>query len=234
MSHGKLYLVPSLLHSEADLNTLPQETLDVLRGIKHWVVETEKNARAFLKKAGVLTPQNELQIHLLNEHTKPTEIGAYLDAATQGHAVGLMSDAGLPAIADPGALLVEMAHRKGIEVVPLSGPSSIFLALMASGLNGQQFTFHGYLPVDKALRSKKIKALEQQQGHTHIFIETPYRNQAMFDELMRTCQPATKLCIGYGLHSSSQWIMTKTIAQWRTEMPTLEKVPAVFLLLSGR
>ncbi|MSQ79459.1 MAG: SAM-dependent methyltransferase [Flavobacteriaceae bacterium] len=234
MSHSKLYLVPTLLHAEANLLTLPQETVDILRGIKHWVVETEKNARAFLKKAGVLTPQSELVLHLLNEHTKPTEIGTYLDAALQGHPIGLMSDAGLPAIADPGALVVEMAHRIGIEVVPLTGPSSIFLALMASGLNGQQFTFHGYLPIDKILRSKKIKALEQQQGHTHIFIETPYRNQAMFDELLRTCQPATKLCIGYGLHSSGQWIMTKNISQWKHEVLKLEKNPAVFLLLSSR
>jgi 16S rRNA (cytidine1402-2'-O)-methyltransferase len=233
VSKGKLYLVPNLLDAAASADSLSGEALQAVRTLKTFIVETEKVARAFFKKAQLDTPQSGLTIHLLNEHTKREEIAELLKACDEGENMGLLSDAGLPCIADPGALVVALAHRNGIEVLPLTGPSSIFLALMASGLNGQQFAFQGYLPIERAARAKRIKELETesaQRKQTQIFIETPYRNNPMMQDLVKTLAPHTRLCVACGMHTPEQWIQTKPAFVWAKSVPDLHKKPTVFLL----
>jgi 16S rRNA (cytidine1402-2'-O)-methyltransferase len=196
-------------------------------------VENEKTARKFLKEAGLKTPQNELIIHDYGKHNRADGTGAFFIGLQAGNDVGLMSEAGCPGIADPGADIVEKAHRMGIRVVPLVGPSSILLALMGSGFNGQSFTFHGYLPIDKIERSKRIKELESlaiKNDQTQLFIETPFRNNPMLEEILKTCNPTTKLCIAADLTAETELLQTKTIEQWRKKVPELHKRPTIFLL----
>ncbi len=230
---GKLYLIPAALgESDAD-KVFPLHNLKVMALIKHFVVEDERTARRFLKKLNPATDISSLTFYLLDEHTRTQEILNYLDAASTGENIGLLSEAGMPCIADPGAAVVRMAHEMGIAVVPLIGPSSIFLALAASGFNGQQFCFHGYLPIDKLPRIKRIKDLEQYantRGQTQIFIETPYRNNAMMEAILQSCRPDTMLCVACDVSLETESIHTHSISTWKTKKTDFHKRPAIFLL----
>ena len=204
-----------------------------MRGLQDFVAENAKSARAFLGAIGLQV--RELHIAELNEHTPPSEIASLLQPLREGRSLGLLSEAGCPAIADPGAALIDAAHAAGFRVVPLVGPSAITLALMASGLEGQRFAFCGYLPRDVTERAQRIKELEQRsrrEQETEIFIETPYRNEALLAALLSTCAPGTRLCVAADLTLASESIRTQPITAWRRERPTIGKRPAVFLLLA--
>ncbi|MBZ4200317.1 MAG: SAM-dependent methyltransferase [Methylotenera sp.] len=233
---GTLYLIPITLGEDNVHQVLPEHVINLAKNITHFVVESEKTARHFLSHIKTVKPVRELAMHLLNEHTDNKDLPALLVPLLTGHNVGLMSDAGCPAVADPGAKLVQLAHKKGIRVVPLVGPSSILLSLMASGLNGQQFAFLGYLPVDKSQRNLKLKEIEKRSlshKETQLFIETPYRNQAMLEAILQTCQANTQLCIACDVSLSSEMIATKSIAAWRAAAPIdLHKRPCMFLMLA--
>ena len=227
-----LYAIPTPLGGSVE-TSLPAGALAHIRELKDFVVENAKSARAFLGAAGV-NPR-EVQITELNQHTAAADVPRLLAPLRQGRRLGLLSEAGCPAIADPGAALVEAAHAEGFRVVPLVGPSAITLALMASGLEGQRFAFCGYLPRDALERARRIKALEQRsrrEQETEIFIETPYRNDALLGALLETCAPATRLCVAADLTLATESIRTQAVADWRRSRPTLGKRPAVFLLLA--
>lgn len=231
---GRLYVIPNTLGLVPLAAVLPEHTLAIARKLEHFVAETPKAARQFVKALDPTRPVQKIAIAELSEHTPPQRVAALLAPALAGDDLGLVSDAGCPAIADPGALLVAAAHRAGIAVVPLAGPSAIVLALMASGLNGQAFAFHGYLPAKPAARSVAIKALDDALTHTgatQIFIETPYRNDAMVEALLAICRSSTRLCIGVDLTLPSEQVLSRTISAWRkAPRPPLGKRPAVFLL----
>ncbi len=245
-SLGTLYLIPNTLSSPTDINhdtlnaVLPAQVQSVIHGCADFVVETAKVARQFLKAVGTDTPLQELNIQELNVKTPDDAVKRLLAPLLAGRNLGLLSDAGCPAVADPGARLVEVAHQAGIRVVPLVGPSSILLALMGSGLNGQKFAFHGYLPIDAAQKSKEIKRLEQESksaNQTQMFIETPYRNMALFETLLKTLQPNTRLCVGADLTLPSETLRTQTVAQWQKAIKVaqgveLNKRPTMFLFLA--
>ena len=233
MPLGTLYLIPVPLADEAAAKSFTPYLVDTINSIKEYIVENEKTARRFLKEAGLTTPQSELLIHDYGKHNRSDGTAEFFTGLQAGKNVGLMSEAGCPGIADPGAELVEKAHRMGIKVVPLVGPSSILLALMASGFSGQSFTFYGYLPIDKVLRSKKIKELEmasEKNDQTQIFIETPFRNNPMLEEILKTANPKTRLCIATDLTAATEMVQTKTIADWQKKVPELHKRPTIFLI----
>ncbi len=228
---GKLYLIPCPLGDDAT-ETIPAYAVAVLQRLTHLVAERAKTTRHFIKATNPPKPISEYQIEELNEHTPATELEALLRPALEGHDLGILSEAGCPGVADPGAKLVELAHRQGVEVVPLVGPSSILLALMASGMNGQSFAFHGYLsakaPADDL---KRLEQLAIKHHQTQIFIETPYRNKAIIEQALRVLQPSTKFCIAADLTLPTQFVQTKTIAEWRkTPASGLDKRPVVFLI----
>lgn len=233
---GTLYLLPVTLGDDQLTRALPADVIGLAQRLDTFVVENEKTARRFLGLIKTIKPVRELEMLLLNEHTDDKALPALLGPLLAGKDVGLMSEAGCPGIADPGAKLAELAHRKGIRVVPLVGPSSILLGLMASGFNGQRFTFLGYLPSDKAERIKALKALEQTSqrlGETQIFIETPYRNQHMLEDILSHCQSQTRLCIASNVSLEQELIISRPIAEWRkSTLPDLHKQPTVFLLLA--
>mgnify|MGYP001216121139 FL=1 len=233
---GTLYLIPVPLGPTAPQESLPANVLATVRPLTYFVVEQAKTARAFLKAAGTDTPLQELQLEELNEHTKPDALDRLLTPLRAGHDVGLLSEAGCPAVADPGANLVALAQRENIRVVPLIGPSSLLLALMASGLNGQRFAFQGYLPAKEAERTKALRDLEiesHKRKQTQLFIETPYRNQAMFESILQTCLPTTQLTVATDLTLHSESVLTRTIVQWKKQTPPeIERRPTVFLLLA--
>lgn len=236
MPYGTLYLIPVPLADDAAAKSFTPYLVDTINSIKEYIVENEKTARRFLKEAGLKTPQSELVIHDYGKHNRETGNAEVFKGLQAGNDVGLMSEAGCPGVADPGAEIVDKAHRMGIKVVPLVGPSSILLALMASGFSGQSFAFHGYLPIDKALRSKKIKELENtaiKLDQTQIFIETPFRNNPMLEEILKTGNPKTKLCIACDLTAATEFVQTKTIAEWQKKVPELHKRPTIFLLYHG-
>jgi len=233
MPLGTLYLIPVPLADEAAAKSFTPYLVDTINSIKEFIVENEKTARRFLKEAGLKTPQSELLIHDYSKHNRELGKAEFFKGLQTGKDVGLMGEAGCPGIADPGAEIVEKAHRMGIKVVPLVGPNSILLALMASGFNGQSFTFHGYLPIDKLLRAKKIKELEsiaERIDQTQIFIETPFRNNVLLEEILKTANPKSRLCIACDLTSATEFVQTKTIADWQKKVPELHKRPAIFLL----
>lgn len=240
MKFGTLYLIPVTLGDDGiaqQINhVIPPNVVATAQNLEHFVVESEKSGRQFLSAIKTAKPVRELTLNLLNEHTDDKTIPDLLKPLLAGQDVGLMSDAGCPAVADPGAKLVALAHQKGIRVVPLVGPSSILLALMASGLNGQQFAFLGYLPVDKAQRVQKLKEIEKRaQTHkeTQIFIETPYRNMHMLEAILSTCYANTRLCVASQVSLADEFIVTKTISGWKqSTLPDLNKKPTVFLLLA--
>jgi 16S rRNA (cytidine1402-2'-O)-methyltransferase len=233
MANGTLFLIPVPLADEAAAKSFTPYLVDTINSIKEYIVENEKTARRFLKEAGLKTPQSELVIHDYGKHNRDAGLKEFFKGLTAGNNVGLMSEAGCPGIADPGADIVAEAHRKGIKVVPLVGPSSILLALMASGFNGQSFTFHGYLPIDKIERSKRIKELEglaEKNKQTQMFIETPFRNDSMLQDVLKSCKPNTRLCIACDITAPTEFIKTMSIADWQKALPDLRKRPAIFLL----
>jgi 16S rRNA (cytidine1402-2'-O)-methyltransferase len=232
MPTGTLFLIPVPLAEEASAKSFTPFLVDTINSIKEYIVENEKTARRFLKEAGLKTPQSELVIHDYGKYNRDS-LKAFFIGLMSGKDVGLMSEAGCPGIADPGADIVAEAHKRNIKVVPLVGPSSILLALMASGFNGQSFTFHGYLPIDKVLRAKRIRELEglsDRLFQTQIFIETPFRNNSLLDEILKSGDAKTKLCIACNLTSADEMVQTKTIAEWQTQIPDLHKKPTIFLL----
>jgi 16S rRNA (cytidine1402-2'-O)-methyltransferase len=233
MPLGTLFLIPVPLADEAAAKSFTPYLTDTINSLKEFIVENEKTARRFLKEAGLKTPQSELTIHDYGKHNRELGSGDFFKGLQNGKDVGLMSEAGCPGVADPGAEIVEKAHRMGIKVAPLVGPSSILLALMASGFNGQSFTFHGYLPIDKILRSKKIKELEgisERSDQTQLFIETPFRNNSLLEEILKTAHPKTRLCIACDLTAGTEFVQTKIIAEWQKKVPELHKRPAIFLI----
>ena len=232
-----LFLIPTPLGAPDTPCLLPHEQAQIV-GLTDFVVEAEKTARAHLKHLGVTTPIRELNLHTLNEHTDRKTLPDLLAPLHEGRDMGLLSEAGCPAVADPGANLVALAHQAGFEVKPLVGPSSILLALMASGANGQNFAFKGYLPAEKGARLMALKALEQhsrQQNETALFIETPYRNDALLADAVQHLHPATRLCVACDLTLPSQTIISQTIADWRklAALPDLKKRPTIFVLWAG-
>lgn len=230
---AKLYLLPNLLSESPWQNVLPSYNAEVINQIRHFIVEDIRNARRFLKKVNRETDIDSLTFMELNKHTPEMQKNGYLDYIQQSFDVGIISEAGCPGVADPGAEMVKIAYRRGMTVVPLVGPSSILLALMASGMNGQSFAFTGYLPVKKPDRLKRIQQLERQavqQKQSQIFMETPYRNNHLLNDLLATCQPGTSLCIAADITSESEMIRTRTIADWKKQKPDLEKKPVIFIL----
>ena len=233
MHAGTLFLIPVPLADEAAAKSFTPYLTQTINQLTEYIVENEKTARRFLKQAGLTIPQSELLIHDYGKHNREQSVSTFFTGLMAGKDVGLMSEAGCPGIADPGAAIVAEAHRKGIKVVPLVGPSSILLALMASGFNGQSFAFYGYLPIDKAQRSQRVKELEnlaERHNQTQLFIETPFRNMPMLDEIVRTCKPATRLCIACNLTAADELVQTKTISEWKKQLPDLHKKPTIFLL----
>ena len=235
MCKGKLYLIPTPLGEGDPSEVLPAPVLALLPSLTCFVVEEVRTARRFLSAAGLKGQIAGLSFHTLNEHTSDAEVEALLPLFADGQNVGLLSEAGLPAVADPGARLVALCHRHRIEVVPLTGPSSLMLALMASGLNGQSFAFVGYIPAKTEERRSALRTLEKRasQGHqTQILIETPYRNDALFADMLQCLSPGTRLCIAANLTCPDQFICTRTIAQWKSAPVTIGKRPCVFVFLS--
>lgn len=229
---GTLFLIPTPLGDEA-VAWLPEAERARVLHLTHFVVEAEKTARRHLKALGVSTPIRELSMQTLNEHTAPADVAALLAPLAAGHDVGLVSEAGCPAVADPGAQLVALAHQHGYRVEPLIGPSSILLALMASGANGQRFTFLGYLPIDAQERVKTLREIETRSrthNETQVFIETPYRNNALLAQLRDTLSPTTRLCVAADLNLPTQTIVSQRLADWPTPAPDLHKRPAIFVL----
>lgn len=234
---GRLYLVPMPLGPEVDPKAvLPAATIEAAAALRHFVAENARTARRFLARLPLAVPIQQVSFEELNEHTRPDALPGLLAPLFAGSDLGLVSEAGCPAIADPGAALVALAHERGVTVVPLVGPSSILLALMASGLNGQAFSFHGYLPVESAARATRIRELEAASaanGATQAFIETPYRAEAMFAALLTTAEPATRLSVAIDLTLATASIATHTVVQWRQlPRPALASRPAVFALLA--
>jgi 16S rRNA (cytidine1402-2'-O)-methyltransferase len=231
---GRLYAVPNLLGAVTPERVLPAHTIEIARGLTHFVVENAKPARAFLQTLAPARPIREIAIVELGPNLDRARCDELLAPARGGVDIGLLSDAGCPGIADPGALLIEAAHAQGITVVPLVGPSSVVLALMASGMNGQGFAFHGYLPVKPDARAKAILALEEgsrRSGQAQIFIETPYRNGAMLDAILATCESSTRLCVAADLTLPTESVISKSIREWRgAESALYAKRPAIFIL----
>ena len=230
---GKLYLVPSPLGDNAPEEVIPGPVLEILGRIGTFVVEETRTARRYLSKAGLKGHIDGLEFHELNEHTSRGEIEGYLSLFDGGNDVALISEAGLPAVADPGAQLVALAHRHGISVIPLVGPSSLMLALMSSGLNGQSFAFCGYLPAKRDERRSKLKSIEKisaASGQTQIFIETPYRNDSMMEDILSVCRPETRLCIAADITLPDAFIRTASIGEWKKSGVTIGKRPCVFII----
>ena len=234
MAAGRLYLVPNLLGVSAPADVLPQRTLDVARGLAHFVVENAKPARQFLKALGTALPLQSIGLVEIGESPGPQRCTELLAPALAGHDLGVLSDAGCPGVADPGAPLVAAAHAAGITVVPLVGPSSLLLALMGSGMNGQRFAFHGYLPVQAQHRADALRRLEAESardGQAQAFIETPYRNEAMLGAVAAHCRPDTRLCVAVDLTTATESIETLTVADWRRrDVARYAKRPAIFIL----
>lgn len=232
---GSLYLLPNTLGDTAADAVIPAGALHRARSLDYFIAEDPKSARAFLKRIGFARPLQGVRIDRLDHNTPAAEVAPLLEPVLAGHDAGLLSDAGLPAVADPGAALVRLAHSKDVRVVPLSGPSSLFLALEASGLEGQRFAFHGYLPVAKMGLVAALKELESQSrrlGQTQIFIETPYRNQSTLAAMLQTLRDDTLVCLAADLTLKSEMVRTQSAAAWRKAVPELKGRPAVFLLLS--
>jgi 16S rRNA (cytidine1402-2'-O)-methyltransferase len=228
-----LYLIPTTLGETSLESVLPTHNSLIINSIKHFIVEDIRTARRFLKKVNAQINIDDLQFFALNQHTSASELSSFILPLKQGNDVGVISEAGCPAIADPGADIVAMAQAQGIKVVPLVGPSSILLALMGSGFNGQSFAFNGYLPVQPTDRIKALKKLESRiysENQSQLFIETPYRNMKMVDDILSSCQSHTKLCIAADITLETEYIVTKTVKEWKGKVPDLHKRPTLFIL----
>jgi 16S rRNA (cytidine1402-2'-O)-methyltransferase len=233
MPEGVLYLIPCTLGEYAPSQVLPVPVLELIRTLDTFIVENSKSARAFLKACEIPTPQNQLQLFEIDKHDDAQDITAFIAPLLQGKNVGLISEAGVPAVADPGARIVKLAHQKNIKVVPLTGPSSLLLALMASGMDGQRFCFHGYLPIDRNDRIKTLQRLEKdaiQYSQTQLFIETPYRNNNLLKDICDHLQPQTRLCVAVNLTLPDEKVITLSIRDWKKQSVDLHKKPAVFLI----
>ena len=235
MKYGKLFLIPSFIGDNLTGDVLPQKTVDTACSLDCFVVEETRTARRFLSSIGMKGRLEGVEFHELNEHTPDEAVEGYRHLFEKGRNVGLVSEAGLPAVADPGGKLVALAHRCGIEVVPLVGPSSLMLALMGSGMNGQCFAFCGYLPAKSDERKSRLKAIEKISASAHqtqIFIETPYRNDALMKDILDVCHPGTRICIAADLTLPEAYIRTLTVAEWKKENIAIGKRPCVFLLMA--
>lgn len=233
-----LYLIPVELGETPISQVLPAYNREVILGVRHFIVENVRSARRFLKRVEQSIDIDSLTFYTLNKHTSPKDITTYLEPLLKGEPMGVISEAGCPAVADPGADVVAIAQRKHLRVVPLVGPSSIILSVMASGFNGQSFAFNGYLPIEAGERTKKIKQLESRcytENQTQLFIETPYRNHKMIDELCHVCRPQTRLCVAAGITCQDEYIRTLTIQDWKKAkgLPDLSKTPCIFLIYKG-
>lgn len=236
MKQATLYLIPVTLGDSAIDKVIPKYNLEIILSIKHFIVENLRSARRFLKKCDPSINIEELTFYELNKHTNRDTIGNYLNAMSKGESIGIISESGCPAIADPGADVVEIAQRRGYKVTPLVGPSSILMSLMASGFNGQSFAFHGYLPIDNGEKIRRIKQLENRsysENQTHIFIETPYRNQKLAEDLISHSKPQTKMCIAMNVSLDNEYIVTKTMKEWKGKLPEMHKQLCVFLIHKG-
>ena len=230
---GKLFLLPTTLGESDPLEVLPASVQREIERISIFIVENEKTARRAIKKLVPQKMQSELKIFQLNKHTEPEDIPSFLNPCKEGIDVGLLSEAGCPGVADPGAEVVKIAHRAGIKVIPMVGPSSILLAIMASGMNGQNFAFMGYLPIDKAAKKAELKNIERisaEKQQAQIFIETPYRNNKLLEDLVKTLHPATRLCIACDITLSSEFIATRTASEWAKTKVDLHKRPTIFIV----
>lgn len=228
-----LYLLPVTLGDTTIESVLPAYNKEIILQIKHFIVEDVRSARRFLKKVDKDIDIDSLTFYTLNKHTSPEDISGYLKPLAAGLSMGVISEAGCPAVADPGADVVAIAQHKNLKVIPLVGPSSIILSVMASGFNGQSFAFYGYLPIEPGERIKMIKHLEQRiysENQTQLFIETPYRNNKMAEDIIRNCRPQTKLCIAADITCEGEYIKTKTVKEWQGKLPDLSKIPCIFLL----
>ncbi len=230
---GKLYLIPTTLGDNEPLEVLPLSVKKIVEQLQYFIVENEKTARRFIKRISPKKQQSSLHILVLDKYTDVFESKHYLDICFKGMDVGLLSEAGVPAIADPGASMVNLAHQLQLQVVPMVGPSSILLAMMASGMNGQNFAFNGYLPIDKIERKKAIKQLERKSkelNQSQIFIETPYRNTKIFTSLLQTLTPGAQLCIASDISLTTEYIRTMSVQEWKNEKPDLHKRPSIFII----
>lgn len=232
---GNLYLIPTTLGGESWKDVIPDFVAEISRNLRYFVVEDVRTARRYISKLGMPNPIDTLDFQLLNEHTPVEEVEKLLKPIFSGESLGLLSEAGVPAVADPGANLVALAQRKGVKVIPLTGPSSIILALMGSGFNGQNFAFVGYLPVKSPEREKRIRQLEQrarEEGQTQLFIEAPYRNNQLLKSLLATLNPNTKLCVAADITMTSEFVVTKSVKEWQGNLPYLHKRPTIFAINS--
>jgi 16S rRNA (cytidine1402-2'-O)-methyltransferase len=232
--NGNLYLIPTTLGEQNPTEVIPSSVLEITTGLRFFIVENTRTARRYLRSIDSTFPIDDSSFVELNEHTKISEIENYLDACEKGNHIGLISEAGVPGVADPGSDVVKLAHQKGIRVIPLVGPSSILLAIMASGLNGQNFAFNGYLPVKPNERNKAIKHFEkrsQTENQSQVFIETPYRNNALFEEFLKTLLPTTQLCIAVDITLANEQILTFSVKEWTKKKIDLHKRPAIFIIL---
>ncbi|CAL2106474.1 16S rRNA (cytidine1402-2'-O)-methyltransferase [Tenacibaculum sp. 190524A02b] len=230
---GKLYLIPTTLGDTEPLEVMPISVKKVIEKLEHFIVENEKSARRYIKKITPTKSQPSLQLMLLDKYSDELETRNYLDVCEDGISIGLLSEAGVPAVADPGATIVKQAHEKGIQVIPLVGPSSILLALMASGMNGQSFAFNGYLPIDKGERKRAIKDLEKlsrDKDQSQIFIETPYRNEKMLEDLRSVLAPDTRVCVACDITLPTEYIKTLTVKEWKNVKTDLHKRPTIFIV----
>ena len=228
-----LYLIPNLLGDTPVEQVLPPYNHEIIMGIRHFIVDDVRTARRFLKLVDRSIDIDQLTFYTLNKHTNPEEVASMLHPLEEGSPMGVISEAGCPAVADPGADVVAIAQRKGLQVIPLVGPSSIILAVMGSGFNGQSFAFNGYLPIEPDDRIKTLKKLEQRaytENQTQLFIETPYRNAKMMADILKACRPQTHLCIAAGLTTKDEYIKTRTVKEWVGKLPALEKIPCIFLI----
>lgn len=228
-----LYLLPVTLGDTPIEKVLPEYNREVIAGIRHFIVEDVRSARRFLRNVDPRFDIDGSQFFELNKHTSPQDIAGFLRPLCDGKSMGVISEAGCPAVADPGADVVAIAQRKGLKVVPLVGPSSIILSVMASGFNGQSFAFNGYLPIKPEERAKKLRQLEQRiynEEQTQLFIETPYRNAKMIEDILKICRPQTKLCIAANITCEGEYVRTRTVKEWQGKVPDLSKIPCIFLL----
>jgi 16S rRNA (cytidine1402-2'-O)-methyltransferase len=231
-----LYLLPSTLGDTPINNVLPAANVEVITQIKYFIVENIRSARRFLKKVDHNIDIDTLTFYTLDEHTLPKDIHDYLKPLEEGNPMGVISEAGCPVVADPGSLVVELAQKKNLKVIPMVGPSSIILSVMASGFNGQSFTFYGYLPIEPDKRAAAIRTLETRaykENQTQLFIETPYRNIKMLEEILHVCRPDTRLCIATDITCENEYIRTKTIKEWKKQLPDINKRPTIFLIYKG-
>lgn len=230
---GKLYLIPTRLGDNPPLEVLPISVKKIIEMVDDYIVENEKTARRFIKKIDSRKSQNNLNFKILNKYTQPEEIENFLDACVSGKPMGLLSEAGCPGIADPGADIVKLAHDNNIQVVPMVGPSSILLAMMSSGMNGQSFTFNGYIPIDKAERKVSLKRLERlsfEHNQSQIFIETPYRNNKVLEDICSYLHPNTQVCVACDLTLPTEFIKTQTVREWKNTNLDLHKRPTIFII----